>query len=142
MAASTMLGNPAAEMMLNNWPTDRRKHSLVRRCLKDAVDKFFTTYFDYANGEREVIAWCDFGLDDEELIIGQEPAYQYEHLNLVVLRRRKELSYRQQGVAWGAWGSDIASNIRLYKDYRYASKFTKFVDRWHPLIFGDDHASN
>ena len=77
----------------------------------------------------------DYQLEEDGILIGNEPAYQYEHLDVLFLCQDKNKSYREKGIAWGSYGSDIAKTRRYYSDYKYKTKFTKFVDRWHNLIF-------
>lgn len=139
MAGSTGLGISTPDHLINNWPTERRTHSLVRRCLNDAVDKYFTKSYDFKGwGEPYVSAWCDFAVSEEELKIGQEPSYKFEDLKIVCISRKKDDSYIQTGRAVGYWGSEWQSKTKYYKDYKYNSKFVRFVDRWHKILYEEN----
>jgi hypothetical protein len=112
-AMQTGLGNPSPELMDNTGKVDKEM-------LKDAIDCFFSKW-----------EGCDFERKETGIMMGIEPAYQYEHLKLVFLAAdKKEHSFIQRGVAWGAWGSDICSTKKYYSDYKRKSKFVRFIDRW------------
>jgi hypothetical protein len=130
----TGLGNPSAAMMMNNWPTVRRQNSLVRRCLQNAVDLFFTKHYKIGDFE-DVEAWCDFGIDKYGLMIGQEPAYIWQYLKIVYICNVKELSYIENGVAFGYYGTSIGARRKYYKDYKRNCKFVRFIDRWHEILY-------
>lgn len=133
MAASTGLGNPDPALLPNNWPTNKRYNSLVRRCLDDAIKQYFTK----DHGWLGVSAWCDFGVGDDCVMMGQEPAYFGENLIVICIHRDKGKSYIRRGHAFGYYGSGIRSKYRYYKDYKLSSKFVRFVDRWHNILFKD-----
>lgn len=80
--------------------------------------------------------YFDFHIDTNEVTVGVEPAYQYENLNIISINKDKNKSYTKSGKAWGPYGSGIVSNTKTYGQYKRKCKFTKFVDQWHPILFG------
>jgi len=124
MAALTGLGNPSKEL-INGIPSKNKKlNALVNKASKEAYELFFK-YFGH----------CDAQIARGEIIIGVEPAYMYEDLKIIRIDFDKELSSFQTGYAFGGWGSGIRSTTRYYKEYKYTSKFIKFIDKWHPVLF-------
>lgn len=114
-------GNPNPELMNNELPKNSRKAKILKDCGKEAISIFF-----------QKIGGCDFGLTDGSITIGYEPAYAFEPLNIIVIKKDKPCSFRQTGYAFGNWGSGIRSKTKYYLDYKYNAKFKKFVDKWHP----------
>ena len=120
IAAMTGLGNPNQELLKN-------KGNLTKD-IKKMLDEAIKLYFSKWGG-------VDFDIQDDYINFGIEPAYQHEHLLIINLRREKYRSSIERGVAWGAWGSEIASTIKSYGEYKTKSKFVKFIDKWHGTIF-------
>lgn len=119
MVSGTGLGNPDPVLL------DNKGGKIDSEFAKDA----FKTYFQEYDG-------FDFHITQDSITIGMEPAYQYERLKLVSIHKDKRKSYIQQGKAWGPYGSQIAKNTKVYGNYKNKSKFVKFVDRWHEVLFG------
>lgn len=115
MAGHTGLGNPSPPLMNNEG-----KVSL--RMLTEAMELFF-------KGEP-----IDYQIKDDGILIGFEPAYQYEHLRVIFIAKDKAKSYIENGVAWGSYGSGIASTRKYYREFKYKSKFVKFIDKWNEAI--------
>jgi len=109
----TGLGNPSKELMDNNGKVNKKM-------LFEAIDLFFSKW-----------GGCDFSIKEDGILIGIEPAYQYEYLKVIFINTNKDYSYFEQGRAWGGYGSGIASTRKYYKDYKNKSKFIKFVDKWY-----------
>jgi hypothetical protein len=86
-------------------------------------------YFGYEEG-------FDFQINKNYINIGREPGYQYERLKIISIHKDKDKSYIQTGKAWGPYGSQIVQNKKHYGEYKYNSKFVKFVDKWHEVLFG------
>ena len=126
IASSTGLGNPSPVLLKNQLTNDISFNKKIKKMLSNAIKQF--PLMKKYNG-------CDFEIRNGKISFGIEPAYQYEHLELVCIQEDKNQSYQQRGYAHGAYGSDIASTMRFYKDYKYRSKFTKFVDKWHSFLF-------
>lgn len=119
MVSGTGLGNPD-EVLLDN------QGAIDVKFAKEALD----TYFSNEEG-------FDFKITPNVVNVGLEPAYQYEKLKIISINKDKSKSYIQTGKAWGPYGSQIAKNTKVYADYKNKSKFIKFVDKWHSVLFGD-----
>jgi len=118
----TGLGNPDKQILLNDGTLNEN----IRAMLKDAI-RIFPLMKKYEG--------CDYEIKDNHIKFGIEPAYQYEHLEIVSINIIKEDSFIQHGVAWGGWGSQLCLRSRFYSDYKIKGKFVKFIDRWHATIF-------
>ena len=77
----------------------------------------------------------DFQVEKDSVSVGIEPTYQYQDLKIVTIAKNKNESTYTTGRAWGPYGSGIASKTRRYGSYKNKSRFTKFVDEWHPFIW-------
>lgn len=118
MISGTGLGNPD-KVLLDNKGTINKKFG------RAAIKAYFQKW-----------EYIDFGISENEVLVGVEPAYQYERLKLISINRNKNLSYIRQGKAWGGYGSQITASTKHYAEYKYNSKFVKFVDKWHKILFG------
>lgn len=78
----------------------------------------------------------DFQIEKDRVSIGIEPTYQYDKLKIIVIHQDKRLSSITDGIAWGHYGSDVVVKRKYYHDYKYNSKFVKFVDQWHSTLWG------
>lgn len=116
IAGMTGLGNPTPAMLNNEGKPDKKM-------LKEAVGLFFSKW-----------GYCDYFVHLNGTLIGIEPAYQYEHLKVIFIAEDKENCYIENGKAWGGYGSQIVRTRKYYRDYKYRSKFTKFIDKWHPEV--------
>lgn len=120
IVTGTGLGNPEKEKLSNQGKLNSKLIRIARLA--------FVTYFpDGFDHELH---------DDGSVTFGIEPAYQYERLKMVHIDKKKARSYISQGKAWGPYGSQIAATTRYYKDYKFKSKFVKFIDQAHAEIFG------
>ena len=90
-------------------------------------------YFDDIGG-------IDYHVTEDFVNVGIEPAYQYQKLKIISISKNKDESYIQTGKAWGPYGSGIARNTKYYKEYKRNCKFTRFVDKWYPILFGGTNA--
>src|SRR5262249_23636472 len=126
-AVSTGLGNPTAELISGRSTGDEKRDALIRLAAQDCFETFGFERYGY----------IDAGEDGHEVCFGIEPAYQYEDLKLIVIAKERDYSRFITGRAWGPWGSEIATTIREYGDYRLRSKFVRFIDKWHPRLYGD-----
>jgi hypothetical protein len=120
----TGLGNSAPEQLDGKSTGDKKMDRLINKAAKEAYELFFKSF-----------GYCDAQFSENEVRLGVEPAYMYENLKIISIRRNKEYSKFTTGHAWGAYGSGIVSTDRYYSDYKYKCKFTKFVDKWHDVIF-------
>ena len=116
----TGLGN-SSPVLLDN------KGQVSKAMLAEAIDTFPL---------MKKIGGCDFTKEQNKVKFGIEPAYQYEPLEIVCVAATKENSYKETGRAWEAYGSGIAKKRRYYSEYQRKSKFVRFVDKWHPVLFG------
>jgi hypothetical protein len=78
---------------------------------------------------------CDFQIDDNQISVGIEPTYQFDRLHVLTIHRQKDKSGWVRGKAFGAYGSQVVTERRILGDYKYQSKFVRFVDKWHPILF-------
>jgi hypothetical protein len=115
MVNGTGLGNPTKELINNTG-------KLPDAMLEEATRLFFSKY-----------GGCDFEVKEDCILVGIEPAYQYEHLKMICISLEKGSSYFQQGKALGDYGSNVVATSREYRSYKRNSKFTRFVDKWHYL---------
>lgn len=118
MASGFGLGNPS-QPLLNN------KGAVNGSFASDAITEYFQRYEGF-----------DYQINEDEILVGIEPAYQYDRLKIIRICKNKSDSYIQIGRAWGPYGSQIGSTTKYYKDYKNKSKFVRFVDRWHVELFG------
>jgi len=121
IASGFGLGNPDPELLDNNGP---------KLPTKKFADEAIELYFKHWDG-------FDFHIDDDSIRIGIEPSYQDDPLKIISIQKDKQQSYIQTGKAWGGYGSQITSKTKHYNEYKYKSKFVKFVDKWHPILFGE-----
>jgi hypothetical protein len=96
---------------------------------REVSEKAIEVYFEHWEG-------FDYQWGKETLSLGIEPAYQGEDLLIITLHKDKEKSSITEGRAFGYYGSGIRKKTRVYGDYVYNSKFVRFVDQVHGLVFG------
>jgi len=118
----TGLGNPEPPMLDN----EGKITTTIARMFSEGVDLYL----------GDICEGCDYHIDDTGVVFGYEPAYQFEPLLMVGLCRNKDNSYLITGRAVGDYGSHIIKKTKFYSEYKYKSKFTKFIDKWHEEIFG------
>src|ERR1700680_4556029 len=90
-AAATGLGNPAPELVSGRSTGDPARDALINDAAKNCYEVF---------GFRQH-GYCDAGEDGDEVRLGVEPAYQYDHLKLIVIAKEKDCSRFITGRAWG-----------------------------------------
>lgn len=123
-AALTGLGGNAKVYMSGQPTKDEKFNKVINAAAKDAYETFFKKF-----------GYCDAGVDGEEVRLGIEPTYQFEPLKIVAINKDKDQSRFITGRAVGPWASAVQSTIKEYRDYQRHSKFIRFVDKWHPLLF-------
>jgi len=117
IAPNTGLGS-SAKVELNN------QGEINQGLAKEVIEMYFSKY----DG-------CDFEIDNDKVSLGIEPTYQYDPLKIVTITRNKNDSSLKIGRAFGPYGSKLVAKIKTYSEYKTKSKFVKFVDKWHPIIF-------
>lgn len=125
LVTGTGLGNPDPCLLNNKWTENERLNTTIQIMLHEAIDLWFKDVggvdFEIQLLENKKRIAVDFGI---------EPAYQYEKIKVFSIDTNKNSSYYMQGKAWGAYGSGIAKTTKYYNDYKYNSKFKRFVDKW------------
>lgn len=114
----TGFGNPDPHILSNTGVIDK---AFAEAVLKE--------YFEYWE-------WFDYDVTQDLVRVGVEPAYQYEKLRIIEINKDKAKSSIRYGKAFGPYGSGLVGRTKLYSDYKYKSKFVKFVDEWHERLFG------
>jgi len=124
-AAHTGLGGTSApEVIPSARSGSKERDALIRECSKDAFVLFFESF-----------GYCDAGVDGNEIRIGIEPAYQFEPLKVIVLTPDINECAFITGRAVGLWASAVISKIKMFCDYKNKSKFVRFIEKWHPILF-------
>jgi len=122
IASWTGLGNPSKELMDNRGKLTPNMKKMFREAWKN---------FPLMKKRQG----CDYQIKKDEIRFGIEPAYMYNPVEMITLRKDKKYSSKLLGYSWGAYGSGIAGTTRYYKDYKYKSKFVRFIDKWHKIIW-------
>ena len=125
---NTGLGNPNPEILENKWSKDERLNKVLKAMFKEVIPLYFSKW-----------GGVDFKIRENRIEFGIEPAYQYEKLLFITIDRNINESRYTSGIAWGAWGSELAIKERYYGDYKYKSKFCKFIDKWHKKIYVENN---
>lgn len=118
MISGTGLGNPDPVLLNNSGLPPPQA----------MVDEAIELYFPKYEG-------CDFTANKNLVALGIEPSYQYDPLCIVAISKDINESYLQTGYAFGGYGTQLVKKSRFYKEYKYNSKFKRFVDKWHPVLF-------
>lgn len=121
----TGLGGNAKVWMSGKPTEDKKFNKLVNRAAKECYETFSFERFGY----------CDAGIDGGEVRLGIEPTYMFQPLKIIAINKNKDESRYITGRAVGPWASVCQSRIKEYRDYSRNSKFVRFVDKWHPLLF-------
>lgn len=130
----TGIGNPDPEIMDGRSTGNKKLDKLINECAKDCYETFFKgTQMDYDG--------IDAGASVFGIKFGVEPAYKDQELKVINFLRNKERCSYETGIARGWYGSQIQSSIRFYDSYKYKSKFTRFIDKWHPVLFAPTNNS-
>ena len=126
---ATGLGGGGQALMDGKPTGDKKRDALIRLVSKDCYLSFFKgTKLDYDGVDAQA--------KEYEVRIGIEPSYMYESLKMFVISKTKENSYMVTGYSWGGWGTGIRSTRRYYSEYKTKSKFVRFIDNWHPQLYG------
>ena len=118
IVSGTGLGNPDSPILGNTGKLDKR-------FARSAILHYFIKEEGF-----------DYEVTKDYVKVGYEPAYQYERLKVITIHKNKRLSSIKSGKAWGGYGTQIAATEKIYAEYVNNCKFTRFVDRWHPILFG------
>ena len=122
---NTGLGNPAPEIFNCLKSGDKKMDELIKEMCKEACPLFFKRW-----------GFVDAQFREDEIQIGVEPSYQHDDFKIISINKDKEHSFITTGHAFEAWGSGQRSTTKNYWAYTYKSKFIKFIDKWHPKIYG------
>ncbi len=96
---------------------------------KGKLTKWHKRIMRKAFEQWKAIAWgADYQFNGKDFIFGYEPAYQYQDLLIISISENKDNCFIETGRSWGAWGSQIAYKRKYYKEYKYNSKFTRYID--------------
>lgn len=124
----TGIGNSDPELMDGKSTGNKKLDRLINQCAKECYEVFFKgTQMDYDG--------IDAGADVFGIRFGIEPAYFGDNLKIINFLQNKARCTYETGHAFGYYGSGIRSKVRHYEQYKRPSKFTKFIDKWHPLLF-------
>jgi hypothetical protein len=124
----TGFGNSDPELMDGQSTGSAELDKKINECAKECYELFFKgTQLDY-----EAI---DAGANDSEITFGLEPSYFGDPLKVIRICGEKKWCNFETGLAKGYWGSGIRSTKKHYFEYKYSSKFTRFIDKWHPILF-------
>jgi hypothetical protein len=96
---------------------------------EDFADAVVSSYFKKYEG-------FDFQIENNFIAVGIEPSYQSDPLKIITIHKDITKSFIKTGRAMGYYGSGVVSKTKTYADYKLKCKFTKFVDTWHPILFG------
>ena len=125
MSTGTGLGSGEKAIMNNKWTENTKLNDVIKEMLDEAI----YLWFKDANAVDFNIEYAPM-TDWVEVTLGIEPTYQYDHLKIFVISTNSTMSRWEQGVAWGAYGSGIVKNTKAAYEYKYNSKFKRFVDKW------------
>lgn len=120
IAFSTGLGNPNPERISGECTNNKELDSLIIDMCKEAVELFFNRF-----------GFCAAQYNNDSIEIGVTPVYQHDTLKIIKVNTRKELSSITTGYAFGYYGSEVVRTQKYYLDFKYKSKFIRFIDRWH-----------
>jgi hypothetical protein len=118
------IGNPAPCKLGNHWIGDAKRDNAIKGMLKNAISLYFSD-----------IGGLDFEIGEDVIAFGIEPAYQWDEYFVIEINKDKGRSSISRGVAFGLYGSSLGTNTKYYKDYKKNSKFTRFIDKWHDVVF-------
>lgn len=121
----TGLGNPSPPLMDGGFSADSKLNAKVKEAAKEVFELFLKNGFNH----------CDAQIGEDQIRLGVEPAYQYQKLKMITVHQEKKWSSFSIGYAWEAYGSGLRSRKKYYKDYKFKSKFIRFIDKWHPIFF-------
>lgn len=77
----------------------------------------------------------DFHLSEKGFAFGIEPSYKYDDLQIIYIDFTDiKNCYIQQGRAWGYYGTNTLTKLKMYGEYTRNSKFIRFINKWHEPI--------
>jgi len=127
LTTETGLGSGDKAIMNNKWTGEEKLDGVVKDMLAEGIELWFKDL----GGVDFDIHRVGLKLDRYvEVTFGFEPTYQYDHLRTYIISSDYTISRWQQGIAWGAYGSGVASNFKFVTDYKYNSKFQRFAKKW------------
>lgn len=122
----TGLGRSSEHILNNQWTNDDKFNEILKQCFEEAIETF-KPLNDYGG--------LDFNIDNNVIKFGYEPTYMHEHLYVISINLKdKDKCYFENGISWGAYGTDIAYNTKFYLEYKRKCKFVKFIDKWQPIL--------
>lgn len=100
--------------------------------VKEMCIEYFKSFASWYKEGDEKYASADFGYDPRGyFIIGWEPSYQYEPLNLINIDLlNKNNTFRISGTSFGPYGTKVASKMKYFRDYKIQNKYTRFIDKY------------
>jgi len=130
-ACHTGLGGGGASLMTGESSKNKKFDKLINECSKDCYETFFKNTVLDDEG-------VDAGYDEfwDEVRIGIEPSYQFESLKMITINHNKDYSAFTTGKSFSDWGTGIRKTEKRYKDYKSNCKFVRFIDKWHPILYG------
>lgn len=124
----TGIGNSTPDLMDGQSTNDEELDGVINDCAKDCYESFFRgTEMDYQG--------VDAGASVFGIKFGVEPSYFGDNLKTVNFISNKDKCSIETGHAFGYYGSGIRSTERFYGEYKYSTKFTRFIDKWHSTLF-------
>jgi hypothetical protein len=131
IASMTRLGgNSDKPILINNWPEDKTLEKKLMDMMEEASKTFKAL---------EKMRNIDFSIFENNILIGIEPSYMYDEIYVISINRDKNSSMLRSGISFGNYGSNIISKVSFYKDKKTKSKFIRFVDKYHALIYGENN---
>lgn len=80
----------------------------------------------------------DIQLDNNGVYFGIEPSYKFDPLEILYFNfKSKDCCSYIRGVAYGFYGADVVTKSKNYVDYKYKTKFVRFVDKWYDKVRGE-----
>ena len=123
IAGMTGLGNSEPARLSNQWTGIEEIDQALKPMMAEAVELFFKDW-----------EGCDFSIAQAGkgmiVTLGIEPSYKFDTLKIIAVGSCMENSYKETGVAWGYFGTGIASTVKTYAECTYKTAFTRFVQKW------------
>lgn len=117
----TGLGNPEPERLNNNFKLEK--------------NKFWDDFLNDASANFRLISECggfDYQLSDGIFRFGIEPSYERDPLLIIQFDfEDKDNCFIEKGISFGAYGSNVVKTYKFYGEYKYKSKFIKFIDKYY-----------
>lgn len=113
----TMLGSNQKKLLTNNGEVLNKKFAT----------ELISEYFEEFEG-------FDFQIEEDYVLFGIIPAYQFDKLKIICIHKNKGLSFIKTGQAKDYYGEGVRTTTKYYREYKNKCKFIKFIDRWHEEI--------